>query len=64
VTALRELGYTDVQVTACIPGVPETLDVVPPGKRISESCVQWDVIAHEEAPRIRLQMRPEPSGDG
>lgn len=60
VTALRELGYTDVQVTACVPGVPETLDVVPPGKRISESCVQWEVIAYEEAPRIHLQMRPEP----
>ena len=60
VTTLRELGYTDVQVTACVPGVPETLDVVPPGKRVSESCVQWDVIANEEAPRIHLQMRPEP----
>jgi hypothetical protein len=60
VSALRALGYTDVQVTACVPRVPKTLDVVPPGERISESCVQWDVIADEEAPRIHLRMRPEP----
>jgi hypothetical protein len=60
VSALRELGNTDVQVTACFPHVPQTLDVVPPGERISESCVQWDVIADEEAPRIHLRMRPEP----
>ena len=60
VTALRKLGYTDVQVTACVPRVPETLDVVPPGRRISESCVQWDVVSYEGAPRIHLQMRPEP----
>jgi hypothetical protein len=59
VSALRELGYTDVQVTACVPRVPKTLDVVPPGEFISESCVQWDVIAGEEAPRIHLRMRPE-----
>jgi hypothetical protein len=60
VTALRELGYTDVRVTACVPRVPKTLDVVPRGERVSESCVQWDVISYEEAPRIQLKMRPVP----
>jgi hypothetical protein len=60
VTVLRELGYTDLRVTACVPRVPETLDVVPRGERIAESCVAWDVGAEEEAPSLHLRMRPEP----
>jgi hypothetical protein len=60
-TVLREAGYATVEVTACVPGVPRTFEVVPTGEQITESCVRWNVVEGEAPPRLHIEMRPEPS---
>jgi len=57
--SLREDGYSDVRVTACLPAVPRSVVLRPSVAQVSDNCWRWRVVGADDAPSILLVMHPE-----